>query len=102
MSKPISSEKKEQWEDFIRQQQASELSVRRWCHENQIIETSFRYWKNRLYPKPLKSSCFTELSDTPTGTGISIEYRGIRIHIDKCFDRATLKTCLSILKEVLC
>ena len=76
MSKPISSEKRKQWEDVIRQQQASGLSVRRWCHENQIIETSFRYWKDRLYPKPLNASCFTELSDTPTGTGISLNTEG--------------------------
>jgi len=102
MPKSVSSEKKLKWEEKVRQQRESGLSITRWCRQNQIHPNTFRYWKDRLSPKsPLTRSCFTELS-TSLGTGIYIEYRGVRIHIDKCFDPATLKNCLSALRGIQC
>jgi hypothetical protein len=48
-----SAEKRLEWETKLRQQKESGLSVDRWCRENQVTSTSFYYWKERLYPKPL-------------------------------------------------
>ena len=102
MPKPSSPEKKLEWEEKIRQQRESGLSIERWCRQNQILPHTFHYWKDRLFPKPpLTRSCFTELSPKQ-GTGICIEYHGIRIHIDKSFDPATLKSCMSALKGISC
>jgi hypothetical protein len=102
MSKPLPPEKKLEWEEKVRQQLESGLSIAKWCSQNQIVVHTFYYWKERLFPKnQLTRSCFTELP-VSQGTGISIEYRGVRILIDKYFDPATLKSCLSALKGVSC
>ena len=98
MPKPISAEKKIDWEAKIRQQRESGLSIDRWCRQNQVTSCSFHYWKGRLQPKTeLARSCFTELANDQ-GTGISIECQGVRILIDKFFDPATLRNCLSALR----
>jgi hypothetical protein len=102
MPKPLSAEKKIEWEAKVCQQRASGLSIERWCRQNQIAAHSFHYWKDRLFPKPqLTRSCFAELPISQ-GTGISIEYQGVRILIDKSFDSATLQHCLSALRGIQC
>ena len=102
MPKPISEEKKIEWETKIRQQRESGLSIEQWCRQNQITPCSFYYWRDRLFPKTqLTRSCFTELP-ADKGTGIVIEYHGIRIIIDKSFDPATLRNCLAALRGVQC
>ena len=98
MSKPISPEKKLEWETKIREQQESGLSIDRWCRQNQIASCTFHYWKDRLFPKKkLTRSDFTELPASQ-GTGICIEYQGMRVLIDKSFDPATLRSCLAALR----
>jgi hypothetical protein len=100
MPKPISKEKKLNWESKIREQKTSGLSVNQWCCKNQVTKGSFHYWKNRLEPKSeLTRSCFTELP-IDQGTGITMEYQGIRILIDKSFDPATLRSCLAALRGI--
>lgn len=102
MPKPVPTEKRIEWEAKIRQQRESGLSIDQWCRQNQMTSWSFRYWKNRLQPKSeLTRSCFTELP-IDQGTGISIEYQGIRILLDKSFDPATLRNCLSALRGLQC
>lgn len=98
MPKPISEEKKIEWETKIRLQRESGLSIERWCRQNQSTPCSFYYWRDRLFPKTqLTRSCFTELP-ADKGTGIVIEYQGIRIIIDKAFDPAALRSCLMALR----
>lgn len=100
MPKPISTEKKLEWEATIRQQRESGLSIDKWCRQNQISSCSFHYWKDRLFPKKqLTRSCFTELP-VDQGTGISIEYQGMRILVEKSFDPITLRSCLAALRDV--
>ena len=99
---PSSPEKRLEWETKLRQQKESGLSVDRWCRENQVTSTSFYYWKERLYPKPLiTQSSFAELTEAK-GAAIAIEYREFRIHVDRTFDSVALKRCLSLLKEIKC
>ncbi len=59
MSKPLSREKRLEWEEKIRKQRERSLSIDRWCRENQILPHTFYYWKERLFQKPLLSSSFT-------------------------------------------
>lgn len=102
MAQPTSPEKKLVWKEKIRQQQESGISIEKWCHQNQIAPHRFHYWRSRLFPKPLLTrSCFTELPSNGK-TGVIIEYRGFRVHVDKCFDPSTLKSCLLTLEEIKC
>ena len=103
MPKPPSTEKKLEWETKIRQQRESGLSIEQWCRQNQTSSCSFYYWKDRLFPKTqLTRSCFTELAANNQTAGVCIEYRGVRILIDKSFDPATLRNCLSALRGLQC
>lgn len=100
MPKSSSSEKKLEWEEKIRKQRESGLSIERWCRQNQIATHAFHYWKERIFPKPLPSrSSFDELSTTKE-TGITIEHRNLRIRLDKHFDASVLKQCLSVLMGI--
>ena len=102
MAKALPLEKRNEWEEKIRQQQVSGLSIERWCQAHQIKAHTFHYWKDRLSQKtPLSRGCFTELVNSKA-PGVSIEYQGVRIHIDKNFDSATLQSCLSALKGMKC
>ena len=106
MSKPIPQEKREEWETKIHQQRQSGLSIRQWCIINQIPITTFHQWEDRLYPKqkpPLNRKSFTELAESEIkATGVFIECRGIRIHLNKHFDGTVLKNCLGVLMGDKC
>jgi hypothetical protein len=101
MSKPLSPEQRLEWETRIRKQMESGLSVDRWCRENQIRPHAFYYWKERLFPKSLSRSHFSEIL-RPKTTGISLECRGVVLRVDPHFDPATLRRCLSILMDPRC
>jgi len=102
MPKPISAEKKTEWETKLRQQRESGLSIERWCRQNQIASCSFHYWKSRLqFKSELTRACFTELP-VDQSTGITMEYQGIRILIDKSFDPVALRSCLAALRGIRC
>jgi len=102
MPKPLSSEKKLEWEEKIRKQKDSGLSIERWCNEHQIRTHTFHYWKERLSPKPLPGYLnFAELPHQKE-TGIVIERGHLRIRLDKYFDPLVLKQCLTLLMEIKC
>ena len=110
MSRTFSKEKRQQWKDHILKQRESGLSIVCWCRQNNILSQAFYYWQRKLFPKPiLDRSDFTEVEDGKSseafdlkGTGITIEYHGIIIHLEKQFDHLTLKQCLTALKEAAC
>ena len=92
----------EKWETTIRKQQASGMSVNRWCREHQIVASAFHYWKGKLCLGPrLDKSHFTELSD-PRETNSVLECGDVRICLNKDFDPVSLKQCLILLQEVKC
>jgi hypothetical protein len=101
MFKSSTPEKIRAWKERILQQKSSGLSIERWCRENQVVVCQFYYWKSKLFLKRIDASSFTELVDTKN-TGINIEYNGMRIHLDPNFDAATLKRCLSVIREGKC
>jgi hypothetical protein len=101
MFKRHTPEKVQDWKEKILQQQNSGLSVTRWCQEHQVVECQFYYWRSKLFPKKVDVSGFTELVDAKN-TGITIEYNGMRIHMDPNFDADTLKKCLSVIKVIKC
>lgn len=103
MFKPLPEEKRRDWEEKIRQQQESGQSVARWCKGNQVNYNGFVYWKRRFKPSPvLNRASFKELPCSPGKTGVSIEYQGVCIRLDKHFDASVLKQCLSVLTSNPC
>ena len=102
MPQPSSSEKVLEWEEKIRQQKLSGLSIERWCRQNQVTACSFHYWKKRLLaPEHLTGSSFTELKDQ-NKSGVIFECNGICLRVDKHFELSTLKACLAVLMELKC
>ena len=103
MPRRFTEKKRCEWLERIRLQQESGQNMSHWCREQQINYDSFLYWKKRFSPAPhpLNRAAFQELTSGQE-TGVSIEYRGVRIHVDKCFDCATLRSCLSALSGIEC
>ena len=102
MPAPSSPEKRAEWEQKIRLQKESGLSIERWCRDHQISSALYHYWKLRLFPKkPLLRSSFIEPSN-PGKTGITLECKGILIHLDKHFEPKVLEQCLAALKAASC
>lgn len=61
MPRPFSQEKRQEWKDKIQNQQASGLSISKWCCDQQVNVHAFYYWKDHLCPKvPLFRASFTE------------------------------------------
>jgi hypothetical protein len=109
MPKSFSEHKKQQWKENILKQRESGLSVAVWCRENNFNNHCFKYWQKKLFPKILDSSAFTEIKDKKNsenfirkGVGITIEYQGIHIHLDKYFDSSVLRQCLEVLRGIAC
>ena len=96
-----SSENILKWKERIQQQKDSGLSIKNWCEQNQLPRQSYFYWRKKISTQLLNRASFTELTDIDT-SGIFIEYRSIRIHLDKTFDASILKRCLMTLKETPC
>jgi hypothetical protein len=102
MSRAVSKEVQAEWESRFLQQKASGLSIAHWCSNNQITQNTFHYWKRRLSVEaPLESSSFVELTD-PQDTGITLEFQGVRILLQRGFEAFTLTRCLEALKAVKC
>lgn len=101
MFKPSPPEKVQAWQDRILQQQNSDLSIERWCRENQVATCQFHYWKSKIYPKQIDASSFTELVDQKH-VGVTIKCSGMSIQLDLNFDAVTLKRCLSVIRELTC
>ena len=101
MAKPLSEELKQQWKDRVNEQRSSGLSVPLWCRQNKIPVYNFRYWQNKLFPKPpIDCSAFTEISIKSTAkTEIILAYQGFNVHLSQHFDSSTLKRCLEVLKK---
>lgn len=107
MPKPLSQEKRLEWDALFRKQRESGLAANRWCRENQISMHSFYYWKRRLgsrRPATLSRDSFSELKEAvhDTKCGLVLEYRGVLIRLDDHFEPSVLQRCLAVLKEVPC
>jgi hypothetical protein len=101
MPKPISEEKRLEWKERILSQQKSGSTISRWCRENQISYNSYQYWKKRFRSrKPLRRDFFTELSDAKSG--ITLQYKNIKIYLEKDFDTLSLEKCIHALRSSTC
>lgn len=98
---PASEEKQLEWKNLIDQQGQSGLSVKKWCHQNQIRPTTFLYWKEKLYSKQLLKSSFTELN-IKRPDAISLQARGVYIRLGADCDLNLRKRLFALFAEVSC
>lgn len=102
------------WKDRVLEWQASGKSVRVWCLENHIPNSTFYGWKARLEkisknvplvkPKAMKvKQGFVELKEKQSfDCGLILECEGVKIHLKANFDRLILRQCLDCLRGASC
>ena len=105
MPQPISETVKQQWKENITKQRESGFSIAFWCLQNNIADHVFYYWRRKLFSEDIpKRSTFTELTieNKNVKSGITIEFKGILVHLDREFDNTTLKQSLEIIGKISC
>jgi hypothetical protein len=91
------------WQELIRQQQQSKLSVRVFCRQNGFSDQSFYNWRKRLAAsEPVRFA----LVDASPASGADrfaplelILASGDRLRIAPGTDAATLRAVLNVLRE---
>ena len=107
MPKPFPEVKRLEWKELVHRQEISDpnVSISQWCREQEIRYKPFLYWKKQFgspTKRPIDHSAFKELTDSLETTGLSIEYRGVRISLSKNFDAETLTRCLQACGGLSC
>lgn len=110
MSQNYTSTTRCEWSNKVESWRQSGKSMKAWCRENQVVYTTFLGWCNRLKPNQnvnsLPSSSktqFVELKECLKDTsGISLECKGVVIHLTSEFNAALLKKCLAVLRDTSC
>lgn len=101
MQKSVSEDKRLKWKNLIEQQRQSNLSFNKWCEQNQVSPHTFRYWKERLFPRQLTKTSFTELN-MKRPEAISLQARGIYIRMGNDCDLNLRKQLFALFAEVSC
>src|SRR5665213_4422460 len=96
----VASEKK--WQELIRQQQQSKLSVSAFCRQHGFSDQSFYNWRKRLAAsQPVRFALVdaNASGSDPFGPLELILASGDRLRIAAGTDVATLRTVLSVLRD---
>jgi uncharacterized membrane protein len=99
-SAPVALQKK--WQELIRQQEQSKLTVSAFCRQHGFSDQSFYNWRKRLVADaPVR---FALVDANPTGADgfVPLELvlaSGDRLRIATGTDAATLRAVLSVLRE---
>lgn len=101
MPKPLSEDKKLEWKNLIEQQHQSGLSIDKWCRQFQIQPHAFYYWKDKLFPKSLQKTSFTELNVKQSDV-ILLQARGVSVRIGSNCDPYFRKQLFSLFAGGLC
>jgi len=101
MPQPTSPEKQLKWKEQIQKQQASGLSVDKWCLQHQIRPHTFHYWKDKLFPKSLCRSSFAELN-TKQNSSISLQCPGLYVRLGPDCAPTLRKQIFALFMELPC
>jgi hypothetical protein len=99
----IASEKK--WQDLVREQQRSKLSVSAFCRERDLCAQSFYTWRKRLAVNGNNEAVRFALVDANRPETVRhapmelILASGDRLRIGSGTDAATLRAVLTVLRE---
>ena len=109
---------RQKWIGYIRDQDQSGLSQKKWCAENQINHHNFRYWKQRLKQdnnngpkenddKSTVDETFQWASlvvnpepDTGNDSRIQLEMNGVVLSVSSSFDDVFLIRLIRTLKRI--
>lgn len=99
----ITTEKREEWLRHLESWKESGLSANKYCIENGINKSSFRYWIDRDNKKPTKKKSFIEVKIPQTlpvngNNKFSLKYESYEIMIPSAFDKTDLYKILDVLK----
>lgn len=94
-------EKQAKWQNLVKRQRESGLSIQKWCQQNQIRPSTFQYWKDKFFPKQLEKSSFTELN-IKRSDPITLQTRGLFIRIGNDCDLDLRKTLFAMLGDLAC
>ena len=99
---PHAPEQKQlEWKSLIEQQRQSGLSIKKWCEKHQIHPNTFHYWKDKLFPKQLQKSSFTELN-MKRPDAISLHTRGLYIRMGNDCDPHLRKQLFAMFTGLPC
>ena len=101
MSNVSPSQNQDTWLARIEQQRQSGLSMKEWCREHDIPVSTFYYWNEKLSPKTLQKSSFTELAKKKSET-VSLQTRGLSVRIDSNCAPEVRKQLFLLFAEVSC
>jgi transposase-like protein len=89
------SRRQKKWQELIRQQEQSKLSVTAFCREHRVSDQSFYNWRKRLSGSEPVRFALVEGGAPVTNDNSPIEL----IRISPGIDVASLRTVLSVLRE---
>jgi anaerobic selenocysteine-containing dehydrogenase len=92
----VASEKK--WQELIRQQQQSKLSVSAFCRQHGFTDQAFYYWRKRLLADEPVRFALVDASAKGADRFAGLEL-GDRLRIAPGTDAATLRVVLHVLRE---
>lgn len=98
---PTPEEKKLEWKNLIEQQRQSGLSIEKWCRQNQIVPHTFHYWKDKLFPRPLQKSSFTELN-MKRSDAVALQARGLYVRMGSDCDPLLRKQLFALFASLPC
>ena len=96
------STRQKKWQELIRQQEQSKLSVTAFCREHGVSDQSFYNWRKRLSGSEPVRFALVERGAAVTNDNTPVELilaGGDRLRIAPGIDVATLRTVLSVLRE---
>src|SRR5205823_4671443 len=101
---------KDKWLKIIEAWKSSQKSIKCWCNENNIPDSSFRSAYNRLFPSEsshsqelpiFQRSCFQELEETTKSiNGIELFFKGFTLKISQQFNESFLLNLLKVLEKL--
>jgi hypothetical protein len=97
---------RESWQELIQQWEASQMTAKAWCLQNEVAYDSFIIWRKRLRDALQGTATspkipVVELVDaSATLSGIEMRINGLRLILCKDFDPSTLLRCLQVLEKL--
>ncbi len=98
--------KRQNWKEKFYEWKQSKKSIRRWCNEQNIPCSTFKYWKDLFSNEKntFSKTAFTKISLEKTSieeisSEIKLEYKGISIYLSK---DVNIKTFQKIIRSLSC
>jgi hypothetical protein len=101
MPRPVSEAKKLEWNRLIEEQRQSGLSIEKWCRHQNLTPHTFHYWKDKLFPKQLQKTSFTEFN-MRRHEAISLQARGLYVRMGNDCDPILRKQFFALFAEATC